>query len=189
MGKAGHAPGLFVVRVADLRFRPSVRETGLVLQRFLELGIFRLSPRWATLWLVGELLAFFLVVDLYGWGVAILAQIVSTAIGLAMLRRLGGDLVSAISSPSQGRAVSGAGLAEGLISSLSAVLLILPGFLSSLIAIVLGVTPVRNWLRGHCSKTIGIAGTAVRPGGALDLHPSQWRQTPAESDANGRRLR
>ena len=168
--------------------RPSTLGAGLVLPRFLQLGIFRPSPRWVNVWLVGELLAFFLIVDLYGWGGAIFAQIVSTVVGLIMLRRLGGAVSNTITSASRGSAVSGNSLADGVISGIAAVLLILPGYLSSLIAVVLGVTPVRNWVLEQFSKKIGIAGASAPPAGALDLDPSQWRQMPVKADANRDRL-
>ena len=168
--------------------RPS--GAGRALRRLAQMETFRFAKRWLGVWSVAELLAFFLIVDLFGWEAAVFAQIASSVIGVLLLRRLGRDFRNAL-SPARGQNIpAGHGLANGAMSGLGAILLILPGFLSSLVALSLCMPPVRARLRRRLATTIaGVDGVPARQGSTLDLDASQWRPAPGAADADNQRLR
>ena len=158
--------------------------------RFFQIGIWRPSPRWLGIWFVAELLAFLLVVDEFGWGVAILAQIASMAVGILLLRRLGRDLAGALSPAPSNEGASFDRLADGAMTGLAAALLIVPGFLSSLAALALAAPPMRRWLRRRLATFVATTGgCASRGARTVDLDLADWRHAPGPVSDEMPRLR
>ena len=138
--------------------------------------------KWALLSLlllpVMELAAFIAVAVAIGLGWAVLLILFGSFCGLMLLRQSGGAHVARI------RAAVGGGSftalqadGRGGLLILSGVLLLIPGFITDALAVLLLIWPA---LRA-AGDALGVrqAGPASRsPDGVLDLEPEQWRRVP-----------
>lgn len=141
----------------------------------------------ATLWIVAEVLAFVGVAHLVGLGWALLAGLATTLVGVFMLKRVGAAammrLRGALRDRGDGRPQDAL---DGTLAALAAVALILPGFLSDTLGLMLAIPVVRgrvaHWVR---SGGIGprFAGTAGRSGPqTIDLERDEWTHTRPRGD-------
>jgi UPF0716 family protein affecting phage T7 exclusion len=146
----------------------------------------RWSVKWAPLWLAAEILVTLAVIDAVGFGRAVLAQIVFMLIGAALLRRLGRGAAAALNRAGKDGLPHNDSLVDGMLSGLAAVLLIFPGFLTTLAALPLLVPPLRRFV----AKRFGLAKLMPRQTpGAVDLDPAEWSRAPDADDSGARRLR
>jgi UPF0716 protein FxsA len=129
---------------------------------------------------LAEIIAFILVAVLIGTGPALLIMVASTIAGLLVLRAAGrtglahfrGTVAGTLDRTSQ-NLQDGAG---GVLTMLAGLLLFVPGFLTSLVGVLLLIGPVRQacnsrfkqWLRRR---------QPTDPG-TLDLKPGEWTQLP-----------
>jgi UPF0716 protein FxsA len=127
-------------------------------------------------WPAAEIVAFFVVTAAVGFGNALLLVVLMSVAGFVILRHFGG--VRRVRTADGGfiaaSALSGPGMAPGL----GGLLLLIPGFLTSALAVLILFPLSRRWL------TVGIgrlltAGehqrrTAADPG-VIDLAPDEWR--------------
>jgi UPF0716 protein FxsA len=129
------------------------------------------------LWLFSEIFVFGLVADVIGLGGAILATLLTSLIGAAVLSRLGRTAREALmAAVASGRSMQlrPEALQSGAFAALGAVLLILPGFLSDCFGLALLTPMLRKPER-----------TPPRPQkpDVIDLSPQDWRQID-EADRN-----
>ena len=152
----------------------------------------RPRPRTLTLgicvWLICEVIAFLAVADHVGIAGAIGIGILTTLMGLAMLRRIGVNAIRSLKCALDGAEPTAGSLLDGSLAALGAVLLILPGFLSDLVGLALAAPSVRQWLarRFGAVAAPGRPTIRVRPG-TVDLAPGDWRrveEVEAWSDRN-----
>jgi UPF0716 protein FxsA len=140
------------------------------------------------LWVGAELAAFAAVVHVIGFAGAILACILTTLAGLAMLRRLGLSAVLRLRQVVARRTSEQSGLSremvlDGTLAGLGAVLLILPGFVSDLVGLALAAPSFRFWVteRLKLGKFGRLRnGRPVAPG-AIQLAPREWSRHDAPS--------
>ena len=125
-----------------------------------------------ALWIVAEIVAFWIVVHFAGFAGAILLGLLTTIAGFAILRRLGAGAAKALKQAMEGDALSNGNMLDGLLTALGAALLILPGFLSDLAGFALAAPSLRQWV----SRRFGGTATAGRPKspGTIDLAPDDW---------------
>lgn len=128
---------------------------------------------------LAELIVFIAVATAIGFGFAVLLVLAGSLAGGLLLRRLGGDHMARVRvamNEGLGRtsftALQADGPAAGTL--LAGVLLLIPGFLTDVLALLLLVPPLRRSLIGR------VAGRASQPGpdGVLDLDREQWRRVP-----------
>src|SRR5579884_1405765 len=125
-----------------------------------------------------ELAAFIAVAATIGVGWALALILAGSFCGLMLLRHGGGAHVARIRSAMRGRSFSAlqADGAGGLVL-LSGVLLLIPGFITDAVAVVLLVFPALRRL----AEAFGFRPSVQhrRPeDGVLDLEPEQWRRIP-----------
>jgi UPF0716 family protein affecting phage T7 exclusion len=151
----------------------------------------RISSRWATAWIVAEILVFALVADAVGFGRAALLLIASSALGALLLRRLGRNALDGLNSPSQGRGVTEDGIVDGALAGLAAVLLIVPGFLTTLAGAVLSFSAIRKILGRRYGGWISKAQRSHAPAKAssVDLDPAEWTDAGDHEGPDERRLK
>ncbi len=126
-----------------------------------------------ALWLIGEFVAFSLVAEAIGLNGAIIATLATSFAGALLLRRLGSAARQNLVGMLNPRGASGGFALERLQAGLSAAfgagLLILPGFLSDSIGLLLVARAALAW----------ISSGGRRPGGEADdvieLSPREWR--------------
>lgn len=136
-----------------------------------------------TLLLIGlaaEVAAFIGVVDWLGFGPAFLIGVGSTVLGLARLRQVGTSAFGQLRAMAE-RGGREDAFIDGALSTLGAVLLILPGFVTDAVGLALLAPSWRQWVRGRIGVAAGpLAGPrAERLRGAespraIDLDAQDW---------------
>ena len=130
-------------------------------------------------WIAAEIAAFALVVHVAGLGGAILLGLLTTAIGIAMLRRVGSEAALSLRRAATGREPPGGALLDGMLTALGAVLLIVPGFVANFAGFALAAPSVRAWtMRKFGSAPSAPGGPRVTrrtPANVIDLSPEDWR--------------
>ncbi len=133
-----------------------------------------------ALWVVCELVAFSLVVQAIGLGGALLLGVVTSVIGGSLLKRVGTSALNTLRR--QAAANGGVGLQAGLgldgtLEAIGALLLLLPGFLTDAIGLVLALAVPRAWIARLVQRSpLPTGQTTPRHGPTtIDLAPEDWR--------------
>jgi UPF0716 protein FxsA len=125
------------------------------------------------LWLIGEFIAFSLVAQAIGLDGAILVTLATSLAGILLLRRLGASAWQTLTAVLEARGdidlLAPERLSAGVSAGLGALLLILPGFLSDGLGLLLIARSARAW---H------MAGDLPRRRGddLIELSPQDWRR-------------
>jgi UPF0716 protein FxsA len=103
----------------------------------------------AALLVLAEIVVFVLLVQAIGIGWTLLALLVTSALGGWLLRREGVRAWRALrETASSGRPV-GAGATRGVVGLLGALLLVVPGFITDVVGLMLLIPPVRRLAGGR----------------------------------------
>jgi UPF0716 protein FxsA len=126
---------------------------------------------------LAELLAFVLMAMAIGFGMAFLLVILTSALGLLVLRAAGrAHLQRFRSTVARGIEVSSELQGHGFFTVSAGILLLLPGFITDLIGLLLLLPPTRNAI------TRTVLGLVRRQAEAashvIDLAPDEWRRHP-----------
>lgn len=148
---------------------------GLVLLPLIEIAVF--------IW-VGEIL---------GVLPTILLTILTAMAGTIMLRHQGLSLLTRMQQELDGGRAPGNEVMQGAMIVLASILLLIPGFVTDVIGLLLFVPPVREALAQFIiarSNVVIMDGGSVRRGGGdpvVDLDAEDWTETqyPSGSDAGG----
>jgi UPF0716 protein FxsA len=156
--------------------------------RFVQRPLGRLPARILTyfaLWLAAELAAFGAVVHAIGFVGAVIACILTTLAGLAMLRRIGVSAALRLWQAANARennSLSRDKLFDGTLAGLGAVLLILPGFVSDFAGLALAAPSVRLWVIDRLNLgRIGRQGRRPPAPALIDLTLREWSRREEES--------
>jgi UPF0716 protein FxsA len=127
---------------------------------------------------VAEIVVFVLVSAYVGFAWTLLALLAASFTGAMMLRHGGGAHIARL------RVVLGAQRATALEADgagtmylLAAILLMIPGFITGVIGLVLLVPPLRR-TAGSLIRRAAMGNAPPRPQGVVDLEPQEWRQVP-----------
>lgn len=122
-----------------------------------------------------EIGAFILVARSIGPEGAFLLLLATSLLGIAVLRYVGRVVIQRFVRllAEQNVAALEVGSA-GLMTVLGGILLVLPGFITDAIGLVLIVPPARKWIAGHFASR---AQRRTQPG-LVDLEAGEWRQVP-----------
>src|ERR1700761_4523693 len=127
-----------------------------------------------------ELTVFVAVAAAIGLGWALLLIIGTSFAGLMVLRRAGGNHIArARVAMTQGS--FSALQADGVVL-LAGFLLLVPGFIPDLVALLLFIAPLRPPL----AAAFGVRKPAAAPDGVVDLDPEQWHRVPDPALADRR---
>lgn len=108
---------------------------------------FALIPVVAALTAVAEIAVFVAVAHAMGAGRAVLLLVISSVVGLLLLRREGMRAWGRFRAAAQGGTPPGPQVSDGLVGLLGALLLAVPGFVSAVVGVALVVPPIRWWAR------------------------------------------
>lgn len=135
---------------------------------------------------VAELVVFVIVAAIIGFGWALTLVLATSLTGGLILRHAGGNHIARV------RTAMNHGLNQGTFTAIqtdgvgaatlfAGILLLIPGFITDLLAVLLLIAPLRRALAG-------LAGAAPPPrtDGVVDLEPEQWRRVP-DRELPGRR--
>lgn len=136
----------------------------------------------ATIWIVAEVLVFIGVAHAIGLGWALLAGLATTLLGASLLKRAGAAAMIQLRGALRGRnhGVPRDAL-DGTLAAVAAAMLMLPGFLSGAVGLVLAVPFVRRraagWVRGgglgiRFETSRGRSGPQI-----IDLERDDWSRT------------
>ncbi len=138
-----------------------------------------------AIWLLGMLLAlplaeivvFVLVAVWIGFGWAAIAVLATSLTGALMLRYGGAHVarMRIVLGPQRLSALEAD--SAGTLYLISAILLLIPGFISDAIGLLLLVKPLRRGA-GALLRRIVMAGMARRDDGVIDLEPQGWHRVP-----------
>ena len=134
---------------------------------------------WAVLAMpILELAAFVAVAAAIGFGWALSLIFAGSIAGLVILRHAGGSHIARIRvALGQGTFTALQADRLGGLTLLAGILLVIPGFITDAIAVILLVTPLRRAL----GNWFGIADAKRRADDVVDLAPEQWRRVPDPS--------
>lgn len=127
-------------------------------------------------WVIAEVIALMVVVKLVGFSGAILLSLASSLIGLVILRRLGMEAARHLRTALTGRASTEGRILDGSLAVFGAFLLIVPGFVSDVVGLVLAAPSGREYVTRRLGLGVRREGARVpdsRPG-VIDLSPSDW---------------
>lgn len=135
-----------------------------------------------TLWFVAEAVALALVVQAIGVGGAILLGIATSLLGGSLLKKAGR---SALSGLRQTAGPGGTGIfrgnvaLDGTLGVIGALCLLLPGFLTDAVGLVLATpglrAPIARWIQGGGFRAVRGRPRAQHGPGTIDLDPDDWR--------------
>lgn len=123
-----------------------------------------------------ELAAFIAVAAAIGFGPAFGLILLGSAAGMLLLRHAGGSHISRIRvAMADGNFSTLQADGTGGVILLAGILLLIPGFITDAIGLVLLVAPLRRMLFAMA----GFRAAASSPAdGVVDLEPEQWRRVP-----------
>ena len=133
-------------------------------------------------WPVVEITVFVQVAEWIGWLGAILCVVLSGMAGMALLRREG------LATANQAQAMFNRGelpvraLFDAATLTLAGLLLMLPGFVTDLLALPLLLAPFRSLLYGWLAGRFTIVGTGSAPSGGPTIIEGEWREVPPQDD-------
>lgn len=133
---------------------------------------------------VAELAAFIAVGVTIGflWAFALVAA--GSLAGGLILRHAGGNHISRMRVVMRdGNFASLQADSAGVLTLLAGILLLIPGFITDFLALLIVIAPLRRAL----GATLGAGRRPPAPDGVVDLEPEQWRRVPdpALSDRRG----
>jgi UPF0716 protein FxsA len=127
---------------------------------------------------VMELAAFIAVAVAIGLGSAVLLILFGSFCGLMLLRHGGGGHIARLRAAVDGRSFTALQAdGRGGLVILSGILLLIPGFITDAVAVVLLLRPVLQM----AGEALGLRQPPSRPrspDGVLDLEPEQWHRVP-----------
>jgi UPF0716 protein FxsA len=128
-------------------------------------------------WPAAEIVAFFCVAAAVGFLGALLLVVLMSMIGLVVLRHFGGT--RRVRTADGGFITASAWTGPGLAPGLGGVLLLIPGFLSSALAVLILFPLSRRWLAAGVGRLFaaGHRRAAAEPG-IIDLKPEEWQPLP-----------
>jgi UPF0716 protein FxsA len=140
-------------------------------------------PLLVLIWLIAEFAAFGLIAHSVGFGGALFLCLLTSLVGVAMLRRLGLSTAWRLRRAMAARPQDEAGLShdalvDGGLAAVGSILLILPGFVSDLCGLALAAPSVRGWLGDKFQNGRAGGGPGRRSGPTLvELDPEEWSRT------------
>ncbi len=110
-----------------------------------------------------------------GVGTTLLLVMASSLLGYSVLRVLGRTTAQEVTRALQQMRDPAQGMAHGVLQLLAGVLLLIPGFLTSAIGLLLLIPPVRGLVMAYAARNM--TGTVIlRQSGA-----TQWRAAPTDT--------
>jgi UPF0716 protein FxsA len=122
-----------------------------------------------------ELAAFIAVAEAIGflWALALVAA--TSLTGAMVLRHAGGNHIARVRvAMGEGGFTALQADSAGTLTVLAGILLLIPGFITDVLGLLLLLSPLRRAL----SALLGRGGPPARADGVVDLEPEQWRRVP-----------
>ena len=135
-----------------------------------------------TLWFVAEAVTLTLVVQMIGVAGAVLLGIATSLLGGSLLKKAGRSALSGLrqtAGPGGMGVLRGNVALDGTLSVLGALFLLLPGFLTDAIGLILATpvlrAPIGRWIQGGGFRAVRGQPRAQHGPTSIDLEPGDWQ--------------
>jgi UPF0716 protein FxsA len=126
-----------------------------------------------------ELAAFILVAAQIGWFRAAVLFVVTSVLGVMLLRRSGRDNLKQLRAAFVRDGLRAVHLeTPGVAAMLGGILLIFPGFITDIVGAALFVPTTRRWLAGTFARLARRPRSEGRDERVIDLDPADWHRIP-----------
>lgn len=122
-------------------------------------------------WPAAEIVAFIFVAAVTGFVNAVFLVLLMSFAGLFVVRHFGGDVAWSRTAAGGGITAATWGRAGPSVGGL---LLLVPGFITSLLGIIILLPLSRRWLLAGCRRMVAAARRPTDPT-TIDLAPTEWR--------------
>ena len=123
---------------------------------------------------VAELIVFVVVAAAIGFGWALLLVLATSLTGGLILRQAGGNHIARVrTAMNQGTFTAIQADGVGAATLFAGILLLIPGFITDILAVLLLIAPLRRAVTGFSGFQ-----PPPRADGIVDLEPEQWRRVP-----------
>ena len=129
-----------------------------------------------------EIIGFVWVADIIGVALTLLAVLGSAFLGLWLIRRSGLDMIGRLRLALAQGQEPGHSLVDGACFVAAGLLLILPGFFSDLLALLLILPVTRNWLIRRLARYFDLRAA----GGATVIYDAEYHEVAAEAEQAGK---
>jgi UPF0716 protein FxsA len=134
-----------------------------------------------------EVVAFVEVAGAIGWGLAAALLIGTSLLGVVLLRVQGRAALRRVSLAVSERRAPGAAALDGALGFLGCSLLVVPGFVTDALGVLLLLQPtralVRRWIsRRYATRVMSFAGAAARASRSQVVWPADIESTAVEED-------
>jgi UPF0716 protein FxsA len=134
-----------------------------------------------------EVVAFVEVAGAIGWGLAAALLIGTSLVGVVLLRVQGRAALRRVSVAVSERRAPGAAALDGALGFLGCSLLVVPGFVTDALGVLLLLQPtralVRRWIsRRYATRVMSLAGAAARASRSRVVWPADIESTAVEKD-------
>jgi UPF0716 protein FxsA len=126
-------------------------------------------------WPAAEIVAFIFVAAVMGFANAAFLVLLLSLAGLCVVRHFGGGVARFRTAAGGGIAAAAVGPATA--PSVGGLLLLIPGFLTSVLGIIILLPITRRWLLAGCRRMLA-AGWRPADHKTVDLAPNEWRSLP-----------
>ncbi len=127
-------------------------------------------------WPAVEIVAFVCVSAAVGFANAVLLLLLMSFAGLFVLRHFSGDVTRFRAAGAAGFAAAPLGR-PGMAPGLGGILLLIPGFVTSVLGLVMLFPVSRRWLLAGCRRVFAAGRGPAHPD-IVDLAPNEWRPLP-----------
>jgi UPF0716 protein FxsA len=128
-------------------------------------------------WPAVEIVAFVCVAAAVGFANAVLLLLLMSFAGLFVLRHFSGDVTRFRAAGAAGIAAAAPLDRAGMAPGLGGILLLIPGFVTSMLGLVMLFPVSRRWLLAGCRRVFA-AGRGRADPDIIDLAPNEWRPLP-----------
>lgn len=124
---------------------------------------------------LAELAAFIAVAAMIGFPLALTLVLTSSFAGALLLRHVGGNHITRMRvALNEGRFTALQADSTGTLTLLAGILLLIPGFITDVLGLLLLIGPLRRGL----VSAFGANAPPARNDGIVDLPPEQWHRVP-----------
>jgi UPF0716 protein FxsA len=128
-------------------------------------------------WPAAEIVAFVCVAAAVGFANAVFLLLLMSFAGVFVLRHFSGDVTRFRAAGSAGTATAPLDR-SGMGPSVGGILLLIPGFITSVLGLVMLFPVSRHWLLAASRRAFAAGRSPARPD-VVDLAPNEWRALPS----------
>ena len=136
-------------------------------------------------WPAAEIAAFIVVAAFVGVSTALLLMILMSIAGVLLLRHFGGSLTGSRASARQAGIAAASWGGNGMASGLGGILLVIPGFITGVLGLLILFPLSRHWLLAGWRRLFASSSRRAPHPEIIDLAPNEWQPLPSPKPPPG----